>query len=85
MNALENLFLTFVADFDDTILSAVTELADWITFQATETLDLVREARYQEANERVLAADKESFETRKKTLEGVNLLRELKSTFIAVA
>lgn len=83
--ALQTLFMTFVANFDDTILDAVAELADWVTHQAEETLDLVRQERYPEANQRVLAADKEIFEARRKTLDGVNLLSELKRTFIAIA
>jgi hypothetical protein len=85
VTALQTLFMTFVANFDDNILAAVTELVGWVTQRAEETLQLVREERYQEANERILAAEKESFDSRRTTLDGVNLLRELQSTFIAVA
>jgi hypothetical protein len=85
VEALRALFMRFVANFDDNIVEAVAELVEWVTQRAKETLLLVRQEHYQEANQSVLAADKESLEARGKALDGVNVLRELKSTFIAIA
>jgi hypothetical protein len=83
--ALDTLFMTFVANFDNSILEAVTELAGWVTGRAQETLVLVRQERYLEANQSILAAEKESLEPREKAQEGVNLLGQLRATFIAIA
>lgn len=85
VDEIERLFMTFVADFDVSIVSAVAELSQWITEHARATLELVRADRFTEANDRILADDKEIFDARVKTLDGLNLLRQLKATFLALA
>jgi hypothetical protein len=83
--ALETLFMENVGSFDGDIVAAVRELTEWITRKAEETLELVREERYAEANAHILAADKEVFDARQRLLAGLNLLREPKGTFLALA
>lgn len=85
VDSLEELFLTYVAGFDDNIVEAVRELTEWITINAKQTRELVQQQHYREANEHILAADKEIFDARETLLKGINLLRQPKRTFLALA
>jgi hypothetical protein len=70
---------------DSQMDAAITELTNWLTKEAQETLDLVDAGKYEEANQRVKAARKEILDTLQAISKAMRDLVELQGEFIAAS
>jgi hypothetical protein len=71
--------------FDGVMVSAIEELAAWLTEKAKETLDLVNEGKYQEANEFIKSNRKQIQPIRLIISDRIQDLYRLQAEFINVS
>jgi hypothetical protein len=71
-----------LGEFDGLMVNAIEGLAGWLTTNAEETLDLVNEGKYQEANEFIKVKRKEIQPTRLTLYERIQDLYRLQAEFI---
>ncbi|HEY9284960.1 MAG TPA: hypothetical protein VIP46_16015 [Pyrinomonadaceae bacterium] len=78
---VEDVFID-LSNADGGFIRVLDELADWLTTQATETLDLVDSQQFDAANQRVRAARKEVLPVRRSIAKAQTDLRNLQAEFI---
>lgn len=81
---LKSVFMD-LSNADVGMIRLLDELVDWLAPKATETLDLVDGAKFDEANQMVRAARKEVAPVRQTIAKAVAELRNLQADFIAAA
>ena len=67
---------------DSQMESAISDLTGWLTEQAQQTLDLVQDNKFDEANQRIKDARKEVLPTRQALSKAMNGLLQMQAEFI---
>ena len=71
--------------FDGIMLDAIQGFADWLSREATETLNLIDDDKVEEARQRILRTRKNVAPQRQEMLSAIRMLYDLQAEFIAVS
>lgn len=74
-----------LSDFDLSVVYELSQMAQWVSDHAAETLELVEAEDYEEANAQIRTARREIFPTRRAITHAMAKIRDLQADFIEMS